>query len=63
MLNRIMQMMRQLKAAQQSKFRHKEVSYHLMHMNIEYKIGWLEHCLTLDCGKHYEDIEWQDHRD
>lgn len=56
-------MMRQLKAEQQSKFRHKYVSHHLMHMNIEYKIGWLEHCLTLDCSRHYEDAEWQDHKD
>lgn len=40
-----------------------EASRYLLNMNIEYKIIWLEHCLQLDCGKHYEDIRWQDYKD
>jgi len=40
-----------------------EASDYLLNMDIEYKIVWLEHCLQLDCGKHYQDIGWQDHRE
>lgn len=31
-----------------------EASHHLMHMEIEWQIIYLEHCLELDSSKHYQ---------
>lgn len=36
-----------------------EASQYLMNMDIEWKLIWLEHCLTLDCSRHYEKTEWR----
>ena len=31
-----------------------EASNYLMHMEVEWQIIYLEHCLDLDCSKHYQ---------